>query len=39
VRRADSLKAAQLAGRSRWRTIAHGVCAGSLAANVFTLTR
>jgi hypothetical protein len=39
VRRADSLKAAQLAGRSRWRTIARGVCAGSLAANVFTLTR
>ena len=29
----------QLAGRSRWRNIAHGVCAGSLAANVFTLTR
>lgn len=39
LRRADSAKAAQLAGRSRWRTIERGVCVGSLAANVFTFTR
>jgi len=39
VRRADSIKATQLAGRSRWRTIERGVCVGSVAAHVFTLTR
>jgi len=39
VRRADSIKATQLAGRSRWRTIERGVCVGSVAAHVFTLPR
>lgn len=39
VRRADSIKATQLSARSRWRSVERGVCAGSLAAHVFTLTR
>lgn len=39
VRRADSLKATQLATRSRWGLVARGVCVGSLAAHALTLSR
>jgi len=39
VRRADSAKAASLTRRSTWRTVERGVCAGSIAANIFTFTR
>lgn len=35
IRRADSLKAAQSARAGKWRVIERGVCAGSVAANVF----
>ena len=39
IRRADSLKAVSIASRSRWRSLEQGVCAGSVAFNVFTLIR
>lgn len=39
VRRADSIKTVALSRQSRWRSIERGVCVGSVAAHVFTLTR
>lgn len=39
LRRADSIKAAGAARGTKWRAAGVGVCAGSLAAHVFTLTR
>lgn len=39
IRRADSLRATRETRAGKWRALERGVCAGSIAANVFTLTR